>query len=66
MQYNEIRETKSKRPDTDSIHKYLMSIGATNITITDVEEKIKFLVTKCKIENRPTRQGLDSFFIVKG
>ena len=60
---NKIRD-KSKRPDADTIYKYIISHNASNITKLDVENTIKSMVTKNMIENRPTNKGLDSFFVV--
>ena len=62
--YGYIRERYSKRPDAESIFKHLSSTGATSITIEVVEDSIRILITKFKIVNRKTKQGLDSFFIV--
>ena len=54
----------TKRPDTKSIYKELSRNTATITIWRDVEEKFQLLMLKFKIENKRTKQGLDSSFII--
>ena len=42
-----------------------VSILPLIFTKIDLEEKLKLLLTGRKIENRPTKQGLDLFFVLE-
>ena len=53
-----------KRPDIESIFKIISSNSVNNITIRDVEEKINLSLSDKKIENRQTKRGLDSLFVL--
>ena len=54
---------RSKRPDAASILKILPSShSATKITLQHLQDKIQFLISTSKIENRKIKQGLHSFF----
>ena len=54
----------TKRPERKSIYKELSQKTAINLMWRDVEEKFQFLMLKFKIENKRTKQGLDSSFII--
>ena len=53
-----------KRADAESIFKILTSNSATNSNLEDVYDKVQFLISTSKIENRQAKQGLDSFFVI--
>lgn len=53
----------SKRPDAECVPKILTSNSATNITLQDLQDKMQFLLSTWKIENRQTKQGPDTFFV---
>ena len=50
----------SKRPDAESIFKF---ISANNFTMSDIVDALDKLKQKDKIENNQTKKGLDSFFL---
>ena len=54
----------TKRPDTKSIYKELSRNTAIITIWRDVEEKFQLLMLKFKIENKRTKQDLDSSFII--
>ena len=41
------------------------SVSIPPLIFTKIEEKLKLLLTGRKIENRPTKQGLDLFFVLE-
>ena len=55
---------KNRRPDTDAIYKELTKDCASNINADDIESQIKLMIDNALLENRPSNQGLDSFFIL--
>ena len=59
-----IRDIKCKRPDIDAIYRYVSKNVATNVDRDFIETNIVELVKKNVIFNKPTAQGLDSYFIV--
>lgn len=65
VEFINIIRKNSKRPDIDSIFKIISFNSALIFTKTDLEEKLKLLLTGRKIENRPTKQGLDLFFVLE-
>ena len=60
---NKIRESKN-RPDNDSILVYITKTDASNVdkTIISITNE---LINQNLIENKKTRQGLDSLYLVK-
>ena len=54
----------SKRPDTESIFKFISTNHASYFTMFDIEDTLDELKQKGKIENKQTKKGLDSFFLV--
>ena len=61
---NKIRESK-KRPDNDSILDYIIKTEASNVDKPLIISIINELINQSLIENKKTRQGLDSFHFVK-
>ena len=61
---NNIRESK-KRPDNDSILDYIIKTEASNVDKPLIISIINELINQSLIENKKTRQGLDSFHFVK-
>ena len=61
---NDIRERKA-RPDDKSIHKFISKNSDINITVEDITTIIGKLLAKNVIVNNPTKEGLDSYFIVE-
>ena len=55
---------KSRRPNADAIYKELTKDCASNINVDDIESQIKLMIDNGLLENRPSNQGLDSFFIL--
>ena len=55
---------KNRRPDTDTIYKELTKECASNIKADDIGNQIKLMIDNGIQENRPSNQGLDSFFIL--
>ena len=55
---------KNCRPDTDTICKELTKDCASNINADDIGNQIKLMIDNGLLENRPSSQGLDSFFIL--
>ena len=60
---------KNRRPDTDTIYKELTKDCASNINADDIGNQIKYdidmMIDNGLIENRPSNQGIDSFFYIK-
>ena len=56
--------SNSKRPDVDSIFKYISSKNASNYTVSDIGKVLDYLKSKGKVENKPKKKGMDSFFVV--
>ena len=54
----------SKRPDAESIFKFISTNNASNFTISDIVDALDKLKQKGKIENKQTKNGLDLFFLV--
>ena len=54
----------SKRPDAESIFKFVSTNNASNFTMSDIVDALDKLKQKGKIENKQTKKGLDSFFLV--
>ena len=54
----------SKRPDAECIFKFISTNNASNFTISDTVDALDKLKQKGKIENKQTKKGLDSFFLV--
>ena len=54
----------SKRPDTESIFKFISRSNVSNVTMSDIVDALDNLKQKGKIENKQTKKGLDSFFLV--
>ena len=61
---NKIRESK-KRPDNDSILDYIIKTEASNVDKPLIISITNELINQSLIENKKTRQGLDSFHFVK-
>ena len=59
-----IRNIKGKRPDIDAIYRYVSKYVATNVDRDFIETIVVELINKDMIFNKPTAQGLDSYFIV--
>ena len=59
-----IRNIKFKCPDIDSIYRYASKTVVTNVDRDFIESIAVELVNKNLIFNKPTAQGLDSYFIV--
>ena len=55
---------KNCRPDTDSIYKELSKDCASNLDADDIERQTKLIIDNGLLENRPSSQGLNSFFIL--
>ena len=55
---------KNSSPDTDTIYKELTKECASNINADDIGNQIKLMIDNGLLENRPSSQGLDSFFIL--
>ena len=54
----------SKRPDAECIFKFTSANNASNFTISDTVDALDKLKQKGKIENKQTKKGLDSIFLV--
>ena len=54
----------SKRPDVESIFKYISNKNVNNYTISDIGKVLDDLKSKGKSENKPTKKGMNSFFVV--
>ena len=61
-----IRNIKYKRPDIDAIYRYFSKTVAFNVDRDFIETAVVELVNKNIIFNKPTVQGLDSYFIDNG
>ena len=61
---NKIGENK-KRPDYDSIHDYIIKTEASNVDKPLIVSITNELINQNVIENKKTRQGLDSLHLVK-
>ena len=55
---------KNRIPDTDTIYKELTKEYASNINADDIGNQIKPMIDNGMLENRPSNQGLDTFFIL--
>ena len=55
---------KNRIPDTDTIYKELAKECASNINADDIGNQIKPMIDNGMLENRPSNQGLDTFFIL--
>ena len=55
---------KNRRPDTYKIYKELTKDCALNINADDIGNQINMMIDNGLLENRPSNQGLDSFFIL--
>ena len=62
---NAIKDKRSisERPDIESIFKYINK-NASNYTIFDIGKVLDDIKSKGKVENKPTKKGMDSFFVV--
>ena len=56
--------SNSKRPDVGGIFKCISSKNASNYTVSDIGKVLDDLKIKGKVENKPTKKGMDSFFVV--
>ena len=54
----------SKRRDAESIFKFISTNNVSNFTMSDIAGALDKLKQKGKIENKQTKKGLDSFFLV--
>ena len=54
----------SKRPDAESIFKFISTNNASNFTMPHIVNALDKLKQKGKIQNKQTKKGLDSFFPV--
>ena len=61
---DDVRNIKCKRPDIDAIYRHVSKNVATNVDRDFIETIVVDLVNKNIIFNKPTAQGLDSYFIV--
>ena len=52
----------SKRPDIEGIFKHTSNKSAGNYTIFDIWKVLDNLKSKGKVENKPAKKGMDSFF----
>ena len=48
--------SNSKRPDVESIFKYISSKNASNYTVSDIGKVLDDLKSKGKVENKPTKK----------
>ena len=55
---------KNCRPDKDAIYKELTKDCASLVSADDIENQIKLMIDNGILENWPSKQGLDSFFIL--
>ena len=55
--------SNSKRPDVESIFKYISSKNASNYTVFDIGKVLDDLKSEGKVENKPTKKGMDSLFV---
>ena len=55
---------KNCRPDTYTIYKELTKDCALNINADDIGNQINMMIDNGLLENQPSNQGLDSFFIL--
>ena len=53
----------SKRPETESILKFISTNNASTFTMSDIVDALDKLKQKSKIENKQTKKGLDSIFL---
>ena len=58
-----IRNIKCKHPDINEIYRYVSRTVATNVGTVFIETTVAELVNKNLISNKPTAEGLDSYFI---
>ena len=58
------RRSISKRPDIESILKHICNKNASNYTIFDIGKVLNELKSKGRVENKPKKKGMDSFFVV--
>ena len=56
--------SNSKRPDVEIISKYISSRNASNYKVSDIGKVLDDLKSKGKVVNKPTKKGMDSFFVV--
>ena len=56
--------SNSKRPDVEMISKYISSKNASNYKVSDIGKVLDDLKSKGKVVNKPTKKGMDSFFVV--
>ena len=54
----------SKRPDAESIFKFISTNNASNFTMSDIVDALDKLKQEGKIEKKQTKKGLDLFFLV--
>ena len=54
--------SNSKRRDVESI--FISSKNASNYTVSDIGKVLDYLKSKGKVENKPKKKGMDSFFVV--
>ena len=54
----------SKRPDIESIFEYISDKNACNYTKSDIGKVLDDLKSKGGVENKPTKNVMDSFFVV--
>ena len=55
--------SNSKWPDVESIFKYISSKNASNYTVFDIGKVLDDLKSEGKVENKPTKKGMDSLFV---
>ena len=55
---------KSKRPDFDAIYRHIFKSEATNVDRDYIASVLNDLENQNVIYNKPTTQGLDSYFVV--
>ena len=56
---------QNRRPDINAIFKNITRSNATNVTFEDVKQQVELLIASARLENMPTSQGLDSFYIIE-
>ena len=59
-----IRNIKCKHPDINEIYRYVSRTVATNVGRVFIETTVVELVNKNLISNKPTAEGLDSYFFL--
>ena len=57
-------QRKNYIPDTGVSYKELTKYCVSNVSADDTESQIKFMIDNGILENRPSNQELNSFFIL--